>query len=235
MKSVGLIIFSRFSSSRLPGKALRPIDGKPMVGYIIDKLKANFKDYPVMLATSDETSDDPIAAFGEEKGIQVFRGSLENVALRFLNAAESLGVEYAVRITGDSLFLDPQIVSTLISKIDEGDYDLISNRYYKSYPIGQTVEVIKVSAYRENYNKFSSPDDFEHVSQYYYDHAADGTIPMYHYANPDGIHRDISLAIDTPEDFDTATKVVQHLGDKLATATYKDVVRLYKAYTTETV
>lgn len=235
MNSVGLIIFSRYSSSRLPGKALRPIDGKPMVGYIIDKLKANFSQYPIMLATSDESSDDPIAAFGAEQGIQVFRGSLENVALRFLKAAESLGVDYAVRITGDSLFLDPYILRTLISKIDEGNYDLISNRFYKSYPVGQTMEVIKVSSYRKNYERFSSPDDFEHVSQYYYDHMADDTISMYHYANPDGIHRDISLAIDTPEDFETATKVIKHLGDKVATATYKDVVKLYKAFTAETV
>jgi spore coat polysaccharide biosynthesis protein SpsF len=201
-----------------------------MVGHIVDKLEAHFPDYPLMLATSDEPSDDPIAAYAEERGIKLFRGSLPNVALRFLMAAESLGVDYAVRITGDSLFLDTNILRLLLDVLNAGSYDLVSNRFYKSYPVGQTMEVIRVASFKEQYQRFSHPDHFEHVSQYYYEQMGKGELHMYHHANPDGPHRSISLAIDTPEDFDLAERVIQALGQQMIDCSYQEVEQLYKVH-----
>jgi spore coat polysaccharide biosynthesis protein SpsF len=227
---IGIIILSRFSSNRLPGKALKLIKGKPLLGYIVDRLRAGIPDAHITIATSTEPSDNAIADFAKACGVNCFRGSLENVALRFLQAAETANLDYAVRVTGDSLFIDSQIILDMISKIGENEYVLMSNRKNQMFPVGQTVEIIPVKSYRKYYDLFTTLDDFEHVTHYFYRNELMDKLPMYHHINPDGKFRDISLAIDTPQEFDVAVQIIEALGDRLQHSSYRDVYKLMEKF-----
>jgi spore coat polysaccharide biosynthesis protein SpsF len=224
---IGIVILSRFNSSRLPGKALRLLHGKPLLGHIVERLRTGLPDVPITLATSTEATDNPIEDFARQYHIRCYRGSLNNVAERFLMAAESSGFDYAVRITGDSLFIDPALVETLIAQVHAGNYDFVSNRKFQQYPIGQSVEIVRTAFYRRYFPAFSEPGDFEHVTEYFHKHADNIEMNAYHHHNPDGTFRAVSLAIDTPEDFALAARAMQVLQHKFSACAYRDVYQLY--------
>jgi len=219
----GIVLLCGFTSNRLPGKILMPLAGKPVLQHIISRLAS--LSLPVCVATSNEVSDGPIVAYCKEHNINYFRDDLHNVALRFLNCALQMNVEYAVRITGDSVFIDPRIVKQLITVALNSGYDLVSNRNSKMYPVGQTVEVMKVETFRQYYPQFSTPGDFEHVTQFFYRNEETLPIKIFHATNPDGNQRLVSMAIDTPEDFARAQIVVQKMGDAIESATYLDIIK----------
>lgn len=222
-----IILLSRFSSTRLPGKALLLIKGLPLIEHIIKRFQIHFGNNWGLLATSVEKSDEAIYNFAISKGIDCFRGSLENVAKRFLDAATIINQKYVVRITGDSIFIDQNIIRKFTEIAVNGDYDLVSNRKSKTYPIGQTVEVIKVETFEKEYNHFSTPDHFEHVTSYFYE---DDLMKcnIAHINNPLGAHRSISLAIDTLEDYQRACIVFDKLGDDIYNADYLMIENEYR-------
>jgi spore coat polysaccharide biosynthesis protein SpsF len=219
----GIVLLCRFNSSRLPGKILMPLARKPVLQHILDRLGS--LDLPICIATSNETSDQPIVDYCNEHNLYYFRGDLPNVALRFLNCALHMKVEYAVRITGDSVFIDPAIVRQLVTIAKTNVYDLVSNRNLKMYPIGQTVEVMKVETFRNYYPQFSTPDDFEHVTQFFYRNEKALPIKIFHATNPDGNQRCVSMAIDTPEDFARAEAVIEKMGTAIQSTTYLDIIK----------
>ena len=226
---VGVVILSRLSSKRLPGKALLQINQKPILQYIIERLQNFIDKDSIILATSTESSDNKICEFAKVNGINFYRGSLENVAERFMEASISRGFDYAIRITGDSIFIDGNIYKTMINKVRLVDYDMISNRKHQTYPIGQTFEVINMESYKNYYKKFSSPEDFEHVTHYLYNYEKKDKINIYHHINPDGVFRNVSLAIDTINDFKMAKKVINELDNKLSNVEYKKIYKLYES------
>ncbi len=222
-----IILLSRYSSSRLPGKALLPIKGLPLIEHIVKRFQIHFGNDWGILATSVEKSDDAIHDFAVSKGINCFRGSLENVAKRFLDASIITNQKYVVRITGDSIFIDQNIIREFTDIAMKGDYDLVSNRKSKTYPIGQTVEVIKVETFEKEYKHFSRPDHFEHVTSYFYEDSLK-EFKIAHINNPLGTHRTISMAIDTPEDYQRACLIFDKLGDDVYNSDYLIIENEYR-------
>lgn len=222
----GFVILSRYSSQRLPGKALKTIGDLPLLGHIINRVKHNFPKLPLVVATSVEASDDPIQELAEHFGAQLYRGSLSNVALRFLETSEKFNFEYAIRITGDSLYIDPAIVRRVMNETLGNNFTLASNRKFKMYPIGQTVEIVHVKKLREYFAEFKTADDFEHVTDFFYRHESMLKENIIHHKNPDGTFRELSMAIDTPDDFKKAEKLFSYLGpEEFEKASYQ---RLYQ-------
>tara|TARA_B100000315_G_C14514073_1_gene558378 strand:- start:695 stop:1342 length:648 start_codon:yes stop_codon:yes gene_type:complete len=192
------------SSTRSPGKVLHQINGKPLIEYLITRLKFNFHG-KICCATSDQTSDDAIEKLCIINKIPCFRGSLEDVAKRMVNTVNFLNVDAFVRINGDSPLLDPKIVERAIKIYQNGQYDLVTNSFPRSFPIGQSVEVIKTSTFEKTYAKMSLPDEFEHVTHYYYNHPDEFRIK--NFKN----NRDLSkysLVVDTPEDLNQMKKII---------------------------
>ena len=124
---IGIVILSRFNSSRLPGKALMKIGDKLVLEYIIERLLQVVDLDRIVIATSDQPSDNPIETFAQDKRIKCFRGSLNNVAERFYQAGESLNWDYAIRINGDNIFVDIQVLKEMIQITESGNYDFVSN------------------------------------------------------------------------------------------------------------
>ena len=109
------VIQARMSSQRLPGKVLHPVLGRPMLAYLVERLRKCEALDGLILATSSDSSDDPLVNFAKSILLKCHRGPLDDVGLRMLQAAEYLGADAIVRISGDSPMLDSALVDRLVS------------------------------------------------------------------------------------------------------------------------
>ncbi len=220
---IGAIVQARMSSRRLPGKSLRPLGGKPMLQYVLESLTQVDELAGTLVATSTDPSDDPIAEFCERFATPCFRGSLENVAERFGEAARSHSFVAFVRVNGDSPLLDPRLVTRAIDLFRESDADLATNVFPRTYPAGMSVEVVKTETFERVVLKLSEPDDREHVTSFFYRNAADFQIVSFVREVP---RRDIHLAVDTPEHFEFVARLVGSMNRPHWEHAVDDILRL---------
>lgn len=223
----GVIIQARMSSRRLPGKVLRPVAGKPMLAYTVERLARCATPAPLVVATSREPDDDPIADFCAARGLACFRGDLHNVASRFLEIFAAWQFDAAVRVNGDSPLLDPGLVDQGVGLFAERPVDLVTNVFPRSYPPGQSVEVIDAAAFRRAFAVMSGLEDFEHVTRFFYRNPDQFRIRNFT-AGAD--YRGYHLAVDT----DDHLRAVEHILGRMKGPHWhyglEEVVRLHPAY-----
>jgi spore coat polysaccharide biosynthesis protein SpsF len=195
---VGAIIQARLDSARLPGKVLRLLHGRPVLDYLIETLSHAKRVDHLIVATSDRPTDDPIAAFAAERGISCYRGSCDDVAGRMLAAAVATGFDKFVRANGDSPLLDARLVDHGISLFEPG-VDLVTNRIPKTFPIGETVEVVSTHALAAAHREMSDPLDHEHVTRFFYEHPDRFAIRAFDSGRS---YDDLHLAVDTEQQFE---------------------------------
>ncbi|MBT3336640.1 MAG: glycosyltransferase family protein [Anaerolineae bacterium] len=174
------IIQARMSSTRLPGKVLLDIAGEPMLARVIERAKrANLVD-DVVLATTTDPSDDPVAEFCAERGYNFTRGSLNDVLDRYYQAARQYEADVIVRLTADCPVLDSEIVDETISNqysVISGQYeekfDFVANRLPppmgRTFPIGLDTEVCTFSALERAWKEADQKHQREHVMPYLYE------------------------------------------------------------------
>lgn len=163
-----VIIQARSSSKRFINKVLFPIYGTPLISHVINKVKKSKKKFKLVVSTSKNKSDDTLAKFLMLNKINIYRGSLQNVALRLYDTAKKYNSNYFVRISGDSPLFDFRILDKALSlKKKYKDFDIITNVFPRTFPKGQSVEIIKTSIIRQNLYKFNAHDK-EHVTTYFY-------------------------------------------------------------------
>ena len=143
------IIQARMSSHRLPGKVLTPVAGKPILKRVYERLSKSKELSEIVVATSQAASDQLIVDFCVREGIPVHQGSLDNVSERLLDCARNLGANRFVRISGDSPLIDPSIVDQAVLFQRGKACDLATNVQVRSYPKGQSVEVIRTDSFAE--------------------------------------------------------------------------------------
>ena len=204
---LGAIVICRYNSSRLPGKILKEINGKPILSYIIERLKCVKGLDEIVIATSDQESDQPIIDYCLKEGMKYYRGSLLNVAERFLNCSMAFGFDYSIRINGDNMFLDHRIISEMIEINNKNKYDMVSNVKGRTFPKGVSVEILNVKFYQKLFSKFKNKYFQEHVTIYFYENSGCGN--FFHFKNDRYLDAaGAQLAIDTEEDLINAKKVV---------------------------
>src|SRR5437870_4119866 len=128
------IIQARMTSSRLYGKVLADIAGEPMLSHVLHRVQRARGVDQAIIATSSDSSDDPIETFCATRGIYCFRGSLEDVLDRYYNAARSCSAKAVVRITADCPLIDPDVIDQVLSVFSSGNYDYVSNTIRCTYP-----------------------------------------------------------------------------------------------------
>jgi spore coat polysaccharide biosynthesis protein SpsF (cytidylyltransferase family) len=159
------------SSSRLPGKVLAPVAGRPLLALLLERLERCDGLDAVVVATSDDPSDDVLAAWCAAEGVDVHRGPLDDVAARMLGAASARDLEGLVRISGDSPLIDPALVGRAAAGLRGGDADVVSNVVPpRTYPPGQSVEALRADALAAATALMDQPGDREHVTPALYRH-----------------------------------------------------------------
>lgn len=206
-----IIVFARLDSSRLPGKALRPIAGKPLIDRVIDRCLAASRGSPVIVATSDRAVDDAIANHVSRRDVPLFRGAAEDVAGRALACAEEYGLDLFMRISGDSPFIDPALIDRCLDRARDGAADLVTNVFPRTYPAGVSVEAIRRVAMRRIVEETLDIEDREHVTRYAYRRAERFTIE--NLEAPDDRYSGLSLSVDTPDDHAKASWIFETSGD----------------------
>jgi spore coat polysaccharide biosynthesis protein SpsF len=166
---IAAVVQARMSSRRLPGKVLRPLAGKPALQCLLERLERCEQVDRVIVATSTEPSDEPVAAFCESAGATFHRGPLEHVAARFGEVVERFGLDAFVRVTADSPLLDQALVDRGAALYRKGGFDIVTNVYPRStFPSGQSLEVVRAQAFRSALAHMDDPYEREHVTPYFY-------------------------------------------------------------------
>lgn len=199
------IIQVRMGSRRLPGKSLRLVAGRPMLAYLVERLQHCRGLAGIVVATSTTSGDDAIAEFCAGFGVACHRGPLDDVLARFLAVMEARSLAAVVRVNGDSPLLDSALVDRAVGLFDTGSYDLVTNIAPRSFPRGQSVEVISAAALRRLAMEDITSEEREHVTLWFYRHPQRCAIRNFSAA------RDMSgiqFSVDTAEDFAALAAVV---------------------------
>ncbi len=167
------IVQARMSSSRLPGKVLRDVGGKPMLERVIARVSRSKLINQVVVATTDDPSDDLIADLCRNLNVPVFRGNLYDVLDRYYQAACAYQAEVVVRITADCPMIDPLEIDRVIAVFLEGGWDFAANRlpppHQRTSPVGMDTEVCSFAALENAWKNATEKFEREHVMPYLYD------------------------------------------------------------------
>lgn len=239
------IIQARMGSSRLPGKVLLDIAGKPMIQHVIERTRRAHNLDSITVATTTDTSDDPVSAFAASLGVPCTRGNLHNVLDRYYQAAQTHRADVVVRITADCPLIDPALIDQAVSTLIAGGYDFVANRlpppFTRTFPIGLDVEVCTFAALERAWHEADQPFHREHVMPFIYEGFPLNTenrslntgistrgfkIALLHH-NPD--HGTQRWTVDTPEDLAMIRQVFALLPDK-TNFTWYDVLAVVQKH-----
>lgn len=221
-------IEARMRSTRLPGKVLKPIMGRPMLELMIERLKRVPQLDNIVVATVDDSSCDPIVDLAKNLGVDYYRGSEEDVLDRVLMAAKSTDADIIVEMTGDCPLIDPEIVSRVIDVFLENEkIDYCSNTLERTYPRGMDTQVFPVSVLETVANLTNDPVDHEHVSLYIYQHPEIFNI-LNVSSNLPSEAAELRLTVDTNEDFQLVEKIYEVLYPKNPKFSLYDILKLVR-------
>ena len=193
------IIQARMGSTRLPGKVLAKVGGKPLLGYLLDRVDQSQRLDGVVVATTDRDEDEAIEQFCLERGVACYRGSSEDVLGRYWGAAKEAGAEVVVRLTGDNPLIDPEMIDWVVGEFVAADVDYASNTLERGFARGMDVEVFTIGALERAQAETDRPYDREHVTPYFY-------------GNPDKFRLksvEQRLTVDTREDLERIRQVIE--------------------------
>ena len=160
------IVQARMDSTRLPGKVLKEVNGKPLIEILFQRLSRSKEIDEIILATSKNLENDRLAETVEKLGFDVFRGSENDVLDRYYQAAKPYSPKAVVRITGDCPIIDPQLVDKVISLYKESNVDYASNTDPPTYPDGLDTEVFSFAVLEAAHRQAEEPFEREHVTPF---------------------------------------------------------------------
>ncbi len=219
------ILQARTSSSRLPGKVLMPILGEPMLFRHIERLHRSREIDQFIVATSTDASDDALVQACAQRGVVCYRGSLDDVLQRFMQAAEPYAPEIVVRLTGDCPLADPAVIDEVIRFFRAGNYDYASNCMPPTFPDGLDVEVMRFSCVQEAEREAMLPSHREHVTPFLRAHPERFRIGN-HASTVD--RSGLRWTVDEPEDFEFVRRVYEKLYPVKPDFTTLDILDLLK-------
>lgn len=215
----------RFSSSRLPGKALMEICGEALLGLQIDRVRRSKKIDKIIVITSLDPSDDTICEYCEKRNVEYFRGSLQDVLDRFYQAAKKYKPDYIVRISGDCPLHDPDVIDTAIKKcVDQ--YDYLCNTNPPTYPDGQDIWVFTYKTLEQTWENAKLNAEREHVCIYMKNHPDIFKVGQ---LISDIDHSEHRWTVDTQEDFDFVQTIYSKLYLKNKNFTTNDILQLLES------
>jgi spore coat polysaccharide biosynthesis protein SpsF len=215
-EGIPVLVASRTSSKRLPGKALMELNDKPLLAWVVDAARAASEPSAVVVATSTAVEDDAIADWCLSEQVECLRGPREDVASRLLGIADYLSVPAFVRISGDSPLMDPNLIDRAIQLYRASGADLVTNVYPRTFPKGQSVEVVTTEILRKLLGVAPTARQREHVTQGLYECLLEARIVNFTADNGalSGKQSDFAscnLSVDTLDDFRLVETIISQL------------------------
>ncbi|MNB89829.1 3-deoxy-manno-octulosonate cytidylyltransferase [compost metagenome] len=224
MVKVAAIIQARLSSTRLPAKVMKDLNGKTLIERVVNQVRMSKVIDEIWIATSTEPEDDLLELIGNKLDIMVFRGALENVLKRYYDTQCITNADVIVRITADNPFTEPSFIDYGVEYLLSNHLDYVN---YEQIPYGTGVEIIRASALEQAHFAATKDYDREHVTPYVRnnkDFFRIGTLI------PDQLELcrpDVSLTIDTMEDYVKLYKLISSLEMEEEQVSLTSVVEFY--------
>lgn len=222
------IIEARMTSTRLPGKVLLPILGRPMLELMIERVRRAQRIDQVMLATTVNASDDAIVELAQRTGVGWYRGSEEDVLERVLFAAQSVNADLIVELTGDCPLIEPRVIDKLIEVYAGNNFDYVANILKRTYPRGLDTQVFSTATLARVAGLTKDPHDREHVSLYIYQHPehfylhnVESELPQRYW--------NLRWTVDVHHDFQLVEKIYAALYPNKPNFTMYDILELMDA------
>ncbi len=203
------IIQARTSSKRFKNKILHNINGRPLIWHVIKRVKKTKKVSKIVVSTSTSKTDNKLIQYLKNNKITYFRGDLKNVAKRLLDTALYYKKNFFLRINGDSPLMDSKIIDNIIlisKKKSFKKYDIITNVFPRTFPKGQSVEIINTASLKYFLKEMNS-DEAEHVTKYFYRNHSKLKIKNF---KSNKYRGKIKLSVDTKKDLIRIKKLLKN-------------------------
>jgi len=227
IKKIGITIEARMSSTRLPGKTLKLLHGRPMLARMIERLKRVKLADAIVIATTNQPEDIPIVDLAKQMGVGCYQGSPEDVLDRVLQAAKKYEIDLIVETCGDCPVTDPGIIDMEIKAFLENDVDYVGCHLVKTFPLGLDAKLFTTKTLEEVANITNDPADRENVSLYIYEHPE-----KYKMMNIEAKGRqrrpNLRLVVDYKEDLDIIQSIYEELYDNKPHFNYDDMLDLFE-------
>ena len=218
------IIQARLGSTRLPGKVLKDLNGKPLIYHIINRLKFCKNVDSIVLATTTNPIDDKLVEWCKDNDVCFFRGDENNVLKRYYDAATEYKVDVIVRVTADDPFKDPKVIDSVINLLKSESLDFAFNNCPPSFPEGLDTEVFTYKAIKQAFEAETTDFEKEHVTQYFY-HNPD-KFKLGNFAYKEDVSN-LRLTVDTDKDFELAEKIYEKLSPEGQMFYLDDILSLF--------
>lgn len=210
MEKAVVIVQARMTSTRLPGKVLMSLKGKPVLEHVIDRLKQSKQIDAIVIATTTNQSDDCIVELCNKCNVEFYRGSENDVLSRYYNAAKEQHADIVIRVTSDCPLIDACILDDMLAKVKQQNICVMTNagidQSKRTFPRGLDIEIFRFEVLEQAYKMASELYQREHVTPYIYETSSDTS---YYQSSID--YSEHRWTLDTEEDF----KVIQSIYDEL--------------------
>ena len=203
-----VIIEARMNSSRLPGKMLKTVLGKPVLELMIERVRRATKIDDVIVATTNTSLDDQLVNLVESLGINYYRGSENDVLVRVLETAREYNIDVIVEIPGDCPLIDPYYIDVCIDEYFNKNVDYVSSILSNTFPQGTEVQVFSREILEDVAKRTNDPVDHEHVSLYIYNNPE--IYSLHAIKAPQHLcGKNIKLPLDTEDDFELIREIYE--------------------------
>ena len=226
---VFIIVQARMTSTRLPGKVLKLVLGKPLLEYQIERLQRVQLADEIVIATTINATDDPIVRLCDRLSVPYFRGSEADVLARYHGAATAHQADVIVRVTSDCPLIDPQVIDRTIQYyLDrQNEFDYVANCLKRTYPRGMDTEVFSFTALNEAFLEATAQPDREHVTPFIHRQPTRYNLGHVLYSQDCGQHR---WTVDTPEDFELIQNILEAIYPENSEFSLEDCLQLLDRY-----
>ena len=213
------VLQARMGSTRLPGKVVAELAGRPALAFMLDRLAPLAVDQ-LVVATSTAAADARVEEVANEKGVAVVRGPEDDVLARFIVALDAYPAMHVVRLTGDCPLMDPALVATALEVHQRDAADYTSNTLVRTFPDGLDVEVVTAAALREANDEAVDAAEREHVTPFVYGRPERYRLANFESGDDLGAER---WTLDTAADLDRLREIVAKL-DHPVSASWQDLL-----------
>ncbi|MGG3888378.1 cytidylyltransferase domain-containing protein [Metabacillus fastidiosus] len=216
------IIQARMGSTRLPGKVMKTVNGKTLLEYQLERVKRSKLIDEVIIATTNKEKEQPIIDLCKKLSIRYYSGSENDVLSRYYEAAKKYDGDIIVRLTSDCPLIDPEVIDIVIKQyLDNSSYDYASNTLVRTYPRGMDTSVFSFEILEKMNQAAKADSEREHVTLYITKRSE-----QYNLLNVKN-NKDYSrfrLTVDTVEDFELVSKIIQNLYPQNSLFTLNDII-----------
>jgi spore coat polysaccharide biosynthesis protein SpsF len=206
--SIGIVLQARLGSTRLPGKVLRPLLGRPMLAHVIERLRRVRKAQLLILAVP-EADQEPLAAIAGETGVACFAGAEADVLDRYYQAARRFALDHVLRATGDNPLVDPAELDRLVDFHLEGGFEYSEN--FTVLPPGAGGEIFSFGGLERCWRLSTLPHQREGVNDYILEHPGEFRRATLAHCPYEGVGREVDCTVDTAEQFGGMERLYQEL------------------------